>query len=85
MNTEILFSNNVQFEKLKQIQLRFVVNVMQITLAVVLLMSPALSNSTRATHSSDSYSSAVDIRNTTTKIIDITLTTRRITTDYFNT
>jgi hypothetical protein len=60
-------------------------HVMQIILAMVLLMSPAFSNSTRATHSSDSYSSAVDIRNTTTKIIDITLTTRRITTDYFNT
>jgi hypothetical protein len=60
-------------------------HVMQIIFAMVLLMSPALSNSTRATHSSNSYSSAVDIRNTTTKIIDITLTTRRITTDYFNT
>jgi hypothetical protein len=36
-----------------------------------------------ATHSSNSYPSAVDIRNTTTKIISITLTTCRITTEYF--
>jgi hypothetical protein len=33
------------------------------------------------THSSNSYPSAVDIRKTTTKIIGITLTTRRITTE----
>jgi hypothetical protein len=34
------------------------------------------------THSSNSYPSAVQICNTATKIIGITLTTRRITTDY---
>jgi NADH:ubiquinone oxidoreductase subunit 6 (subunit J) len=57
---------------------------MQIIFAVVLLMSTALSISIRAAHSSNSYPSAVDIRNTitTTKIIGITLTTHRIT-DYF--
>jgi plastocyanin domain-containing protein len=55
---------------------------MQIIFAVVLLTSTALSNSTRAAHSSNSYPSAVDISNTTTKIIGITLTTHRITTEY---
>jgi hypothetical protein len=45
---------------------------------VVNVMSTVLSNSTRATHSSNSYPSAVDIRNTTTKIICITLITSRI-------
>jgi hypothetical protein len=45
-------------------------------------MSTALPNSTRATHSPNSYPKAVDIRNSTTKIIGITLTTARITTDY---
>jgi hypothetical protein len=44
-------------------------------------MSTALSNSTRAAHSSNSYPSAVDIRNTATKIIGLTLTTHRITTE----
>jgi NADH:ubiquinone oxidoreductase subunit 6 (subunit J) len=58
---------------------------MQIIFAVVLLMLTALSISIRAAHSSNSYPNAVDIRNTitTTKIIGITLTTHRITTDYF--
>jgi hypothetical protein len=56
---------------------------MQIIFAVVVLMPTALPNSTPAAHSSNLYPSAVDIRNTTTKIIGITLTTHRITTDYY--
>jgi hypothetical protein len=53
-------------------------------MASCLPMSTALSNSTRAAHSSNSYPSATDIRNTTTKIVGITLTIHRITTDIFS-
>jgi hypothetical protein len=53
---------------------------MQIIFAVVLLMSTALSNSTRANAFVKFISQrrAVDIRNNTTKIIGITLTTRQL-------
>jgi hypothetical protein len=47
-------------------------------------MSPTLENTTRASHSRYSNSSLGDIRYSTTKIIDITLTTRGIINDYYN-
>jgi hypothetical protein len=46
-----------------------------------IMKNTAPSNSTRVAHSSNSYPNTVDIRNITTKIIGITLTTHRITTE----
>jgi hypothetical protein len=53
-------------------------------MANCLPVTTALSNSTRAAHLSNSYPSAIDIRNTTTKIVGITLTIHRITTEFFS-
>jgi hypothetical protein len=47
-------------------------------------MSSTLENTTRASHSRYSNSSVGDNRDSTTKIIDITLITRGIISDYYN-